>query len=82
MDSINIRQPQEHNPNKECKRDDVTKLQACKICGEIGHTSKECQTECPHFDGNHIAKNAPPHKLHALCVKGRILFRFNVNYTP
>jgi hypothetical protein len=28
-------------------------LLACKNCGEIGHTSKGCHEQCPHYDTSH-----------------------------
>ena len=36
--------------NKELEGMIDTSLKACKACGEIGHLSKECPDEWPHFD--------------------------------
>ena len=37
----------------------MTKLKACKTCGEIGHTSKECPDEWPHCDANYLVEEYP-----------------------
>jgi hypothetical protein len=40
--STNNNLPQNNLGNKESRDDVEITLQACKICGEIGHTSKGC----------------------------------------
>ena len=42
--------------NKESKRSTWIKPSACKSCGEIGHTSKECHDEWPHGAARHQTK--------------------------
>ena len=42
--------------NKESKGSNWTKPSACKSCGEIGHTSKECHDKWPHGAARHQAK--------------------------
>ena len=39
--------------NKESKGSPWIKPSACKSCGEIGHTSKECHDEWPHGATRH-----------------------------
>ena len=45
--------------NKDVKGSSLTKPQACKTCGEIGHTSKECHDEWPHGVSNHPTNGCP-----------------------
>ena len=42
--------------NKESKGSTWIKPSACKSCGEIGHTSKECHDEWPHGVARHQTK--------------------------
>ena len=39
--------------NTESKGSTCIKPSACKSCGEIGHTSKECHDEWPHGAARH-----------------------------
>jgi hypothetical protein len=45
--------PQNNLGSKETRGDAEITLLACKICGEIGDTSKECHEQCPYYDTNH-----------------------------
>ena len=47
MTNSNMNPPQMDIGNKDVKGSSLTKPQACKTCGEIGHTSKECHDEWP-----------------------------------
>ena len=38
---------------------DMKKLCACKLCGEIGHNHNEHKDECPHCEGSHPAEECP-----------------------
>jgi hypothetical protein len=40
--------PQSDHGGKETRGDVEMTLRACKRCGEIGHTSKECHKQCPY----------------------------------
>ena len=51
--------PQKIQGSKEIEDDFATSLRACKTCGEIGHTSKECYEQCPHCDTSHPNKECP-----------------------
>lgn len=52
-------QPQIHHDNKEIQIEVVTTLRACKTCGEIGHTSKECHDEWPDVDAPNSTEGYP-----------------------
>jgi hypothetical protein len=45
--SINDNLPQKDYSGKEIRSEVEMILRACKRCGEIGHTSKECHEQCP-----------------------------------
>jgi hypothetical protein len=48
MANTNNNLPQSDHGGKEPRDDAEMTLRACKICGEIGHTTKECQEQCPY----------------------------------
>ena len=43
----------------EASQDVLKEPRACKTCGDIGHTYKEHQDECPYCDGSHLAGECP-----------------------
>jgi hypothetical protein len=45
--------PRKDNGGKDIRGDVEMTLQACKRCGEIGHTSKECHEQCPYCVTSH-----------------------------
>jgi hypothetical protein len=45
--STNNSLPQHDHGGKTTRGDVEIALQACKRCGEIGHTSKDCHEQCP-----------------------------------
>jgi hypothetical protein len=51
--STNNNLPQNNLCSKEPRGDAEITLLASKICGEIGHTSKECREQCPYCDMSH-----------------------------
>jgi cellular nucleic acid-binding protein len=51
--------PHQNQGSKEFEDGVVTSRRACKICGEIGHTSKECCEQCPHCDTSHPNGECP-----------------------
>jgi hypothetical protein len=46
--STNNSLPQNDHAGKTTRGDIEMTLQACKRCGEIGHTSKDCHEQCPY----------------------------------
>ena len=48
------RKPNGSNLKKPC---------ACKICGEIGHTHKEHQDECPYCEESHPTEECPTRRV-------------------
>jgi hypothetical protein len=51
--STNKNLPQNNLGNKKPRDSAKITLQACRICVEIGHKSKECHEQCPHCDTSH-----------------------------
>ena len=45
---INDHSPKIDQNHRVVEEDPMTKLKACKNCGEIGHTSEDCSDEWPH----------------------------------
>ena len=55
--------------NKESQGSTWIKPSACKSCGEIGHTSKECHDEWPHGAARHQTKGCFTRQISCfLCV--------------
>jgi hypothetical protein len=57
--SINNNLPQNNLGSKEPRGEAKITLQACKICGEIGHLSEECQEKCHHCNTSHPTRECP-----------------------
>jgi hypothetical protein len=70
MMSTNNNLPQnDHGNNKP--RDDVEMiLRACKICGEIGHTLKECHEWFPNCDTSHPIGECPMARVTCFLCNG------------
>jgi hypothetical protein len=51
--STNNNLPRKDHGGKEPRGDTEMTLRACKRCGEIGHTSKECHEQCSYCDTSH-----------------------------
>ena len=79
---INDHLPKIDQNHSEFEEDLMTKPKACKTCGEIGHTSKECSDEWPHGHTRHLVKGCPQVRLLASCVKEQIMSQYSVNFIP
>jgi hypothetical protein len=53
MASTNNSLPQSDHGGKELRGDIEMTLRAYKRCGEIGHTTKDCQEQCPYCVTGH-----------------------------
>jgi hypothetical protein len=51
--------PQNNLGSKEPRDEAKVALLACKICGEIGHTSKGCCEHCPYCETSHPVGECP-----------------------
>jgi hypothetical protein len=51
--------PQNNLRSKESRGEAKITLQACKIYGEIGHLSEECQEQCHHCNTSHPTRECP-----------------------
>jgi hypothetical protein len=51
--------PQDDHGGKEPRGDAEMTLRACKVCGEIGHTSKDYHEQCPYCDTSHPIGECP-----------------------
>jgi hypothetical protein len=57
--STNNSLPQDEHGERPTKIDTEVMWQACKRCGEVGHTSKDCHGEYPHRDTSHPVEECP-----------------------
>ena len=53
----------------------MTRPRACKICGEVGHISKDHQDQCPYCDANHPADECPTSQVTCFLCEG-------INHVP
>jgi hypothetical protein len=51
--------PQDNHGNKELGGETKITMLACKICGEIGHLSEECQEQCHCCNTSHSTRECP-----------------------
>jgi hypothetical protein len=51
--------PKNNLGSKEPRGEAEITLLACRICGEIGHTSKGCCEQCPYCDTSHPVGECP-----------------------
>ena len=49
---------------------DMKKLCACKLCGEIGHNHKEHKDECPNCEGIHPVEECPTTQITCFLCEG------------
>jgi hypothetical protein len=57
--------PQNNLGSKEPRGEAVITMLSCKICGEIGHTSKGCYEQCPYCNTSHPVGECP--MAHVTC---------------
>jgi hypothetical protein len=57
--STNSNLPRNNQGSKEPGGETKTTKLACKICGEIGHMSEECQEEGHHGNTSHSTRECP-----------------------
>jgi hypothetical protein len=62
--------PQSNHGGKEPRSNAEMTLRACKIYGEIGHTSKECPKQCPYYDTSHPIKECPMTQVTCFLCEG------------
>jgi hypothetical protein len=67
--------PQSDHGGKEPRGDVEMTLRACKRCGEIGHTSKECREQCPYYDTSHPIGECPMTQVTCFLCEG-------INHVP
>jgi hypothetical protein len=67
--------PRKGHGDKESRGDVKMTLRACKRCGEIGHTSKECQEQCPYCDTSHPVRECPMSQVTCFLCEG-------INHVP
>jgi hypothetical protein len=73
--STNNSLPQDDHDGKPAKIDVEMTRQACKRCGEIGHTSKDCLEECPYCDTSHPNGEYPMTQVTCFLCEG-------INHVP
>jgi hypothetical protein len=67
--------PRKDYSGKEPRGDTEMTLRACKRCGEIGHTSKECHEQCPYCVTSHPVGECPMTQVTCFLCKG-------INHVP
>jgi hypothetical protein len=75
MASTNNSLPQNDHGGKEPRDDAVMTLRVCKVCGEIGHTSKQCHEQCPYCDMSHPIGDCPMTQVTCFLCEG-------INHVP
>jgi hypothetical protein len=73
--STNNSLPQNGHGGKTTRGDIDMTLQACKRCGEIGHTSKDCHEQCPYCDRSHPIGECPMSQVTCFLCEG-------INHVP
>jgi hypothetical protein len=68
--STNNSLPQDEHSGKPTQVDAEMTQQACKRCGEIGHTSKDCHGECPHCDTSYPVEECPMNQVTCFLCEG------------
>jgi hypothetical protein len=74
--------PQNNLGSKEPRDEAKITLLACKICGEIGHLSEECQEQCHHSILATQLENVPWPMLLVSYAMESTMYPVNVNFTP
>src|SRR4051812_15384162 len=59
--------------NNEVKDDIIEGTQACNICGDMDHTSKEHEDQCPSCEEKHSTKQCPTSQVTCFYVKEIIM---------
>jgi hypothetical protein len=75
MASTNNCLPQNDHGGKEPIGDIEMTLRACKRCGEIGHTSKECHEQCTYCATSHPIGECPMTQVTCFLCEG-------INHVP
>jgi hypothetical protein len=68
--SIGNNLPQSDHGGKEPRGDADKTLQACKNCGEIGHTTKNSHEPCPYCDTSHPIGDCPMAQVTCFLCEG------------
>jgi hypothetical protein len=67
--------PQSDHGGKKPRGDAKMTLQACKVCREIGHTSKQCHEQCPYCDTSYPIEECPMTQVTSFLCEG-------INHVP
>jgi hypothetical protein len=67
--------PRKDYGGKEPRSEVEMTQRVCKRCGEIGHTSKECQEHCPYCVTSHPVGECPMTQVTCFLCKG-------INHVP
>ena len=62
--------PQMEDGHKDNKENVMIGPRACKIYGEIGHSSKECHDEWPHCEANYLDEGHPMTQITCFLCEG------------